>query len=135
MSVQQNKLWVNGVRSQSLLEFAKAARRFMKPLLILTGLFCLLGSGLALAASDELSDLSATMSANFGAGSTFMHLLYGLEVVSAGYSYFRTKNIAILGGVVILALFTNFALGHWAFPNETPTTDNSDSDDGGDADS
>jgi hypothetical protein len=62
---------------------------------------------------DALKDLGEAVDANFGTSSTFMKLLYTIEVFGSAYAYIKTKNLALLSGVVVLSLFVNFALQHW----------------------
>jgi len=67
------------------------------------------------AAGDELLDVMASAKANFGAGSTFIKLMYGAEIVAGGYAWHKTKHPSAVIGIVVLALFMTFALNHWVF--------------------
>lgn len=65
--------------------------------------------------ADDLSGVMTSVKSDFGTGSTFIKLLYLAEIIACVYGYHKTKNIAILMGIVVVSLFLNFALGHWVF--------------------
>lgn len=66
-------------------------------------------------AADELSGIMTSARENFGAGSTFIKLLYGAEIIAGGYAWHKTKHPSAVIGIVILTLFMTYALGHWVF--------------------
>ena len=66
-------------------------------------------------ATDELAGVMDSVKANFGAGSAFIKLLYAAEIIAGGYAWHKTKHPSAVIGIVILALFMTFALGHWVF--------------------
>lgn len=67
------------------------------------------------AAGDELADVMTSAKSNFGAGSTFIKLMYGAEIIAGGYAWHKTKHPSAVIGIVVLALFMTFALNHWVF--------------------
>jgi len=69
----------------------------------------------AFADSDDLSDVMSSVKSDFGTNSTFIKLLYLLEIIAAVYGYHKSKNIGVLIGIVVISIFINFALGHWVF--------------------
>lgn len=69
----------------------------------------------ALADDDELSGVMDTVKLTFGAQSTFIKLLYLLEIVVGVYTYHKTKNLAAMLGIVFISTFLTYALGHWVF--------------------
>ena len=66
-------------------------------------------------AEDDLSGVMESVKSDFGSGSTFIKLLYLAEIIACVYGYHKTKNVALLAGIVVVSLFLNFALGHWVF--------------------
>ena len=66
-------------------------------------------------AADDLSNVMTSVQSDFGTGSTFIKIMYLLEIIAAVYGYHKTKNIGVLAGIVIISIFLNFALGHWVF--------------------
>jgi hypothetical protein len=87
--------------------------RFMLPLLGLLALLDITFFTTSLAAVDELSGVMEAVKTNFGAGSTFVKLLYVAEIFAGGYAWHKTKSPAAVIGIVVLAVFMNYALGHW----------------------
>jgi len=65
-------------------------------------------------AVDYLAASKPDVENTFGASSTFKTYLYLAEIVFATITYIKTKNLLALGGVVILAVFLNFALTAFA---------------------
>lgn len=89
------------------------SQQFSSVLVLLT-IFAVLCSDSVFAA-DELSGVMTSVKENFGAGSTFIKLLYGAEIVAGGYAWHKTKHPSAVIGIVILTLFMTYALGHWVF--------------------
>ena len=86
---------------------------FMKeylPYLVVAGLVLFIISGVSNAAdgTNYLSGVESSVSASFGEGSTFEHLLYLGEACVGAFGYIKTKNIMLLVGVVVLMIFTHF---------------------------
>lgn len=69
----------------------------------------------ASAATDDLSNVMTSVQSDFGTGSTFIKIMYLLEIIVAVYGYHKSKNIGVLVGIVVISIFLNFALGHWVF--------------------
>lgn len=67
------------------------------------------------AEGDPLSELLPTAKNAFGANSTFIHLMYLLEVIACVYAYHKTKHFGAMLGIFVLPVVTNFALNHWVF--------------------
>lgn len=82
------------------------------PLLCLCTVFSLVLSPVSFGA-DELSSVMNTVKENFGANSTFIKILYVAEIIVGGYTWHKTKSPAAIIGIVVLAVFVNFAFGHW----------------------
>ena len=57
-------------------------------------------------AADILKAGGATVKETFGAGSTFAKWLILGEVIFGVFSYIKTKNLLLLGGVVVVIVFT-----------------------------
>lgn len=66
-------------------------------------------------AADELATVMASAKENFGADSSFIKLLYGVEVIAGGYAWHKTKHPSAVIGIVVLALFMTFALKQFVF--------------------
>ncbi len=84
-------------------------------MLPVVGTFALMGLSFSTTAfgADELLAVMTSVKENFGAGSTFIKIMYLAEIIVGGYTWHKTKNPAAVIGIVVLALFVNFALGHW----------------------
>lgn len=90
---------------------------YKKATMILTYIF-LYGVSLSASADAPIDDLSGVMdsvSKTFGLDSTFMKLLYLLEIIVGIYTYHKTKNFAALLGIIFISVFANYALPHWVF--------------------
>jgi len=70
---------------------------------------------LSVFAADELATVMASAKENFGADSSFLKLMYGAEVIAGGYAWHKTKHPSAVIGIVVLAMFMTFALGHFVF--------------------
>lgn len=70
---------------------------------------------LSVLASDDLSGVMESVKSDFGESSTFIKLLYLLEIIVGVYTYHKTKNIAAMLGIVIISIFMTYALSHWVF--------------------
>jgi len=66
-------------------------------------------------ADDDLSGVMEDVQKDFGSNSTFVKLLYLAEIIAAVYAYHKTKNIAVLIGILVISIFLTFALTHWVF--------------------
>lgn len=77
------------------------------------GVSVFLFSMVAFAETDELANAKAQVAGTFGSNSTFMHIMYTIEVIMAMYLYHKTRNIAVFIGIAVLAMFANFALTQW----------------------
>lgn len=62
-------------------------------------------------AQDLFSSGKATINDTFGTGSTVMWILYLIEILMAGYTYMKTKNLAMFAGIAALMVFVNVAFG------------------------
>ncbi|OGT07997.1 MAG: hypothetical protein A2X78_00785 [Gammaproteobacteria bacterium GWE2_37_16] len=69
----------------------------------------------ALADDDDLKGVMEGVKATFGADSTFIKLLYLLEIVVGVYTYHKTKNLAAMLGIIFISTFLTYALPHWVF--------------------
>ena len=69
----------------------------------------------ALADDDDLKGVMEGVKATFGADSTFIKLLYLLEIVVGVYTYHKTKNLAAMLGIIFVSTFLTYALPHWVF--------------------
>ena len=58
--------------------------------------------------TDYLSGIKDSAAGSFGEGSTFEHLLYLGEGIAGVYGYIKTKNIMVLGGLIVVMVFTHF---------------------------
>lgn len=85
------------------------ARQFLPFLMIGFALLCLMPEH-CFAAENRLSGLKAEVGATFGAGSDVPYFLMLAEGLAGAYAYIKTKNIAVLAGVPVLMVFTNWAL-------------------------
>ncbi|WP_349420269.1 type IV conjugative transfer system pilin TraA [Proteus genomosp. 6] len=48
---------------------------------------------------------------SFGKNSTIIYILYVIEVLMAVFTYIRTKNLMMLGGIAAVMIFVNVAFG------------------------
>ena len=77
-------------------------------------LISLLHVGQAIA-DDDLSGVKTSMQGDFGKDSTFVGAMYLVEIVMAGVTYIKSKNMMALIGVVLLSIFVNWAMGKYVF--------------------
>ncbi|WP_445260725.1 type IV conjugative transfer system pilin TraA [Pantoea sp. Nvir] len=52
-----------------------------------------------------------TINDTFGSGSTVVWILYILEIIAAVFTYVKTKNLAMFGGIAAVMVFINVAFG------------------------
>lgn len=64
---------------------------------------------------DDLQGVTNSLKSDFGKGSTFVTILYLVEIVAAIMAYIKTKNLITLSGVIVISIFINFAIPHWVF--------------------
>ena len=64
---------------------------------------------LAANAADMAAGAKQNVKDTFGVGSTAWMILLVLEILAAVYSYIRTKNLAVFGGIIAVILFGNIA--------------------------
>ncbi|NIF23910.1 type IV conjugative transfer system pilin TraA [Candidatus Pantoea multigeneris] len=62
-------------------------------------------------AQDLFSSGKETIRDTFGTNSTTVWILYVLEVLFAIFTYIKTKNLALFGGIAALLVFANVAFG------------------------
>lgn len=92
--------------------YVKVLRLRYALLLSLFAIFGMVFTDVVLAA-DELLGVIDPVKTNFGTGSTFVKLLYVAEIIAGGYAWHKTKSPAAIIGIVVLAIFMTYALGHW----------------------
>jgi hypothetical protein len=95
----------------------KLKNRWLNPALIIFASlgFLSFSYSTSIFAVDELVGVMTSVNENFGAGSAFIKLLYAAEIIAGGYAWHKTKHPSAVIGIVVLALFMTFALGHWVF--------------------
>lgn len=91
--------------------FVKENRVVLTQGAFLFALFMLFLSPLNAFAADLAASGKQTIKDTFGSGSTVMYALFVLEIVSGVFFYIKTKNLAVLGGIVALLIFTTVAFG------------------------
>lgn len=69
----------------------------------------------AWAEDDDLKGVMGSVKSTFGVDSTFMKLLYLAEIIVSVYTYHKTKNFAVLLGIIFISVFVNYAIPHWVF--------------------
>lgn len=62
-------------------------------------------------AKDYAAGARQDVQDTFGPGSTAWWVVMVLEVFAAAFTYIKTKNLAVFGGIVALMLFGNVAFG------------------------
>lgn len=62
-------------------------------------------------AVDLFKNGKTTVKDTFGSGSTVVWILYVLEILAAIFSYVKTKNLAIFGGIAAIMVFVNVVFG------------------------
>ena len=76
-------------------------------------LFSIFVTNVAHAAIDPSKDLLSAdkgdITNNFGAGSTFMYIIYLIEIIAGVAAYIKTKNLLTLIGIVVVLIFTTVA--------------------------
>lgn len=77
-------------------------------------LVSMLHMGQALA-TDDLSSAKTTLNDDFGKDSTFIGIVYLVEIIVAAVTYIKSKNMMALIGVVVISIFINFGFGHFVF--------------------
>lgn len=80
------------------------------PLLILGFIGACLTPELSFAGTNHLAGLKDEVAATFGAKSDTPYFILLAEGLAGAYAYMKTKNIAVLAGVPVLMIFTNYAL-------------------------
>lgn len=60
-------------------------------------------------AEDLFSGGKSTMTDTFGGNSTVVWILYVLEILAAVFTYVKTKNLAMFGGIAAVLVFVNVA--------------------------
>lgn len=48
---------------------------------------------------------------SFGKESTIIYILYVIEILMAVFTYIRTKNLMMMGGIAAVMIFVNVAFG------------------------
>lgn len=91
--------------------FVKENRVVLTQGAFLFALFMLFLSPLNAFAADLAASGKQTIKDTFGSGSTVMYALFVLEILSGVFFYIKTKNLAVLGGIVALLIFTTVAFG------------------------
>ncbi|HEE5148807.1 TPA: hypothetical protein R7I90_004691 [Klebsiella pneumoniae] len=62
-------------------------------------------------AVDLFKNGKTTVKDTFGSGSTVVWILYVLEILAAIFSYVKTKNLAVFGGIAAIMVFVNVVFG------------------------
>ncbi|HBW6864110.1 TPA: hypothetical protein MFB22_005043 [Klebsiella pneumoniae] len=62
-------------------------------------------------AVDLFKGGKTTVKDTFGSGSTVVWILYVLEILAAIFSYVKTKNLAVFGGIAAIMVFVNVVFG------------------------
>ncbi|MDU6093247.1 MAG: type IV conjugative transfer system pilin TraA [Staphylococcus lugdunensis] len=62
-------------------------------------------------AEDLFANGKTTINDTFGSGSTVVWILYILEIIAAVFTYVKTKNLAMFGGIAAVMVFINVAFG------------------------
>ncbi|BBW89425.1 MULTISPECIES: type IV conjugative transfer system pilin TraA [Klebsiella pneumoniae complex] len=62
-------------------------------------------------AVDLFKNGKTTVKDTFGSGSTVIWILYVLEILAAMFSYIKTKNLAVFGGIAAIMVFVNVVFG------------------------
>lgn len=79
--------------------------KFTFHVLLMTGLMLALRQ--AFAADDPLAGTDASLIAALGSDGTARKFIYMIEGVAAIWMFIKTKNVMMLGGVVVIAIFFN----------------------------
>ena len=96
-------LATQAMNNESIQKFAKFMAYFALAILV-----TLMGMGMvhAAAGDDVLAGGATTVTKTFGAESTFAKWLILGEVIVGTFMYIKTKNLMLLGGVVVVVVFT-----------------------------
>ena len=62
-------------------------------------------------AVDLFKNGKTTVKDTFGSGSTVVWILYVLEILAAIFSYVKTKDLAVFGGIAAIMVFVNVVFG------------------------
>uniref|UniRef100_UPI0009C15218 type IV conjugative transfer system pilin TraA n=1 Tax=Pluralibacter gergoviae TaxID=61647 RepID=UPI0009C15218 len=81
-----------------------------KPALF-TGMAILAAAAMPAHAEDLFANGKTTINDTFGSGSTVVWILYILEIIAAVFTYVKTKNLAMFGGIAAVMVFINVAFG------------------------
>lgn len=84
--------------------------QFIPLLLLGFALFCLIPDLCFATGVNHLAGLKDEVAATFGAKSDTPYFILLAEGLAGAYAYMKTKNIAVLAGVPVLMIFTNYAL-------------------------
>ena len=89
---------------------AVAWNKANKPALF-TGMAILAAAAMPAHAEDLFANGKTTINDTFGSGSTVVWILYILEIIAAVFTYVKTKNLAMFGGIAAVMVFINVAFG------------------------
>lgn len=89
---------------------AVAWNKANKPALF-TGMALLAAAAMPAHAEDLFANGKTTINDTFGSGSTVVWILYILEIIAAVFTYVKTKNLAMFGGIAAVMVFINVAFG------------------------
>jgi type IV conjugative transfer system pilin TraA len=96
---------LNDLSLKSYMYFEK-----LTPILILGFIVACLFPDLSFAGTNHLAGLKDEVASTFGAKSDTPYFILLAEGLAGAYAYMKTKNIAVLAGVPVLMIFTNYAL-------------------------
>ena len=65
-------------------------------------------------ADDLLSGAKTDIKSNFGQDSTFIWIIYLIEIILGIITFVKTKNYFALAGIVVVVIFTKFAFAKFA---------------------
>ncbi|MER1770574.1 type IV conjugative transfer system pilin TraA [Proteus mirabilis] len=80
-------------------------------MLFAIGLIIMMMPTLQAHADDLFASGKEQVKDSFGKGSTIIYILYVIEILMAVFTYIRTKNLMMMGGIAAVMIFVNVAFG------------------------
>ncbi|EMQ5759676.1 type IV conjugative transfer system pilin TraA [Proteus mirabilis] len=80
-------------------------------MLFAIGLIIMMMPTLQAHADDLFASGKEQVKDSFGKDSTIIYILYVIEILMAVFTYIRTKNLMMMGGIAAVMIFVNVAFG------------------------
>lgn len=103
---------MNQVLLKNKVNFFLQNKRAITTLILFSiGIIIMMMPTLQAHAEDLFASGKAEIKDSFGKNSTVIYILYVIEVLFAVFTYTKTKNLAMFGGIAAVMIFVNVAFG------------------------